>query len=159
MKDKPTLDDLFESKKLDLPDEEFWNGFQDRVKGRAIASLGERSKSARLRKVGLYATLPALVLTFVGLGLIESDSTRSSELSGVSPVPSVTEADTSFSQLASLLEGEGTYDRESVVQLASLNSFDSFANSSVQLAGGDSSFNHHSLSLSRNPIHSAQYTF
>ena len=40
MKDKPTLDDLFMSKKLDQPDEEFWNGFQDRVKGRAIASLG-----------------------------------------------------------------------------------------------------------------------
>ena len=50
MKDKPTLEDLFNSKKLDLPDESFWNGFQDRVKGQAIASLSQRSRTARLRE-------------------------------------------------------------------------------------------------------------
>ena len=64
MKDKPTLEDFFNSKKLDLPDENFWNGFQDRVKGQAIAGrLVSAAFTARLRKAGAYSVLPVLVLS------------------------------------------------------------------------------------------------
>lgn len=46
--DKPTLESLFESKKLDLPSDVFWEELQNRVKGRALASLSRHSISRRL---------------------------------------------------------------------------------------------------------------
>ena len=64
MEDKPTLDELFQSKKLDVPDEDFWNGFQDRVKGHAIASLSRRSKTAKIRKSGHLWYCPSFCTFF-----------------------------------------------------------------------------------------------
>ena len=73
MKDKPTLDELFQSKKLDLPNEDFWQGFQDRVKGQAIASLSRRSESAKIRKAAIYSIAPVLILSLIGLNLFNSE--------------------------------------------------------------------------------------
>ena len=53
MKDKPTLDELFHSKKLDLPDEDFWNGFQDQVKGKTMAALSQQTQTAKVKKAGI----------------------------------------------------------------------------------------------------------
>ena len=38
-KEKPSLDELFNSKKLDVPPDEFWDSFQDRVHERALTSV------------------------------------------------------------------------------------------------------------------------
>lgn len=159
MKDKPTLDDLFTSKKLDQPDEEFWNGFQDRVKGRAIASLGERSQSSRVRRAGLYSCLPVFLLSFVGWNMIKSESALSTDQSFVSTSQEVSEASDSLSQLASLIQDENTFQREGAIQFASMDSFESFANTRVKLSDSNTNFNHHSLTLSPQLSTLAQYTF
>ena len=159
MKEKPTLEDLFNSKKLDLPDEDFWNGFQDRVKGQAIASLSQRNRTARIRKVGAYGLLPVLVLSLIGWNLLSFEVSISSDQTvAVSNVESVVSSE-SLTQLESLMLQADSLNREGAVQLASLDSFDSFTNVQVRLSGGASSFNHHSLSLSQGSGVSAQYTF
>ena len=159
MKDKPTLEDLFNSKKLDLPDEDFWNGFQDRVKGQAIASLSQRSRTARLRKAGAYSVLPVLVLSLIGWNLLSSEvSVSSGQAVAVSNTEAVITTD-SLAQLESLMLQEDSLNREGAVQLARLDSFDSFTNAQVKLSGGASSFNHYSLSLSQGSGVSSQYTF
>ncbi len=159
MKDKPTLEDLFNSKKLDLPDEDFWNGFQDRVKGQAIASLSHRSRTARLRKAGAYSVLPVLVLSLIGWNLLNSEvSVSSGHAVAVSNAEAVITTD-SLAQLESLMLQEDSLNREGAVQLARLDSFDSFTNAQVKLSGGASSFNHYSLSLSQGRGVSSQYTF
>jgi hypothetical protein len=159
MKDKPTLDDLFMSKKLDQPDEEFWNGFQDRVKGRAIASLGEGSKSARVRRVGLYSCLPVFLISFIGWNMIKSEPTVSSDKSFVSTGQAVSEVANSLSQLATLIQDENTFQREGAIQFASMDSFESFANTRVKLSDSNTNFNYHSLTHSPQLSTLAQYTF
>ena len=125
MKDKPTLEDLFNSKKLDLPDEDFWNGFQDRVKGQAIASLSQRSRTARLRKAGAYSVLPVLVLSLIGWNLLSSEvSVSSGQAVAVGNAEAVITTD-SLAQLESLMLQEDSLNREGAVQLARLDSFDS----------------------------------
>ena len=42
-KEKPSLDELFQSKKLDVPSDDFWDSFQDRVHDRALTSVVQRS--------------------------------------------------------------------------------------------------------------------
>ena len=49
-RDKPTLDYLFESKKFDLPEECFWDDFQDQVKYRVLSSITRSSFSQMLVK-------------------------------------------------------------------------------------------------------------
>ena len=159
MKDKPTLEDLFNSKKLDLPDENFWNGFQDRVKGQAIASISHRTRTARLRKAGTYSVLPVLILSLIGWNLLNSEvSVSSVQAVALSNAEAVLTTD-SLAQLESLMLQEDSLNREGAVQLARLDSFDSFTNAQVKLSGGASSFNHHSLSLTQGSGVSAQYTF
>ena len=159
MKDKPTLDDLFMSKKLDQPDEEFWNGFQDRVKGRTIASFGERSKSAKVRRVGLYSCLPVFLLSFTDWNMIKSESDLSIDKSIVSTNQEVSSATDSLSKLATLIQDGNTFQRVSAIQFASMDSFESFANTRVKLSDSNTNFNHHSLSLSPQLSTLAQYTF
>ncbi|MDA9120390.1 hypothetical protein OAU80_02485 [Opitutales bacterium] len=159
MKDKPTLDDLFMSKKLDQPDEEFWNGFQDRVKGRAIASFGARSKSARVRRVGLYICLPVFLLSYTGWNMIKSESELSIDTSIVSTNQQVSGGADSLSQLANLMQDGNTFQREGAIQLASMDSYESFANTRVKLSDSNTNFNHHTLSLSPQLSTLAQYTF
>jgi hypothetical protein len=158
MKDKPTLDELFQSKKLDLPDDDFWNDFHDRVKGRAIASLSDQTKTAYAKKGLIYGALPLLLTAFIGWSVVSSFHSGGNQ-KFVSDTTTVIPSDDSLFRLTELIEQDGNSHREGVVQLASLSSFESFASSTVQLAGGESNFNHHSLSLSVNSGSVNQYTF
>jgi hypothetical protein len=159
MKNKPTLDDLFHSKKLDLPDEDFWNGFQDRVKGKTMAALSQQTKTARVRKAGIYSVVPILVLAMVGWSALQFQV-------GISTSSSVASLETQASgglnvqnDLSAVLGNEAGFEREGIVQLAQLESFDSFANVRIQLAGGGDRFNHHSLSLDQSLGTPSNYTF
>ena len=60
---KPSLEALLQSKKYDLPNDEFWNILQDSVKGKALASLAEQPLSHRFLKSS-FLILPVLLLTF-----------------------------------------------------------------------------------------------
>ena len=60
---KPTLENLFQSKKYDIPSDEFWNELQDQVKGRALASLARPSFSSKCVKSSVFI-LP-VILAFV----------------------------------------------------------------------------------------------
>ena len=159
MDDKPTLEDLFNTKKLDLPDDEYWDGFQDRVKGKAIASLSHRNRFVRARKAGLYAVLPVFILSLIGWNLISSENQFFSKqpVAHSGSEPSV--SDDSLAKLETLMMEEESLSRESAMQLASLDSFDSFTKAQVRLSGGDSYFNHQSLSLTESKGAPAQYTF
>ena len=158
MKNKPTLDDLFHSKKLDLPDEDFWNGFQDRVKGKTMAALSQQTKTARVRKAGIYSVVPILVLAMVGWSALQFQVGI-----GTSSVASLETQPTGGlnvqNELSAVLGDEAGIEREGVVQLAQLESFDSFANARIQLVGGGDRFNHHTLSLGQNSGTHSNYTF
>ena len=62
MKDngKPSLQDLFSSKKLDMPDEHFWDRFQNDVKGKAIAGTSRKSKIYQSKVI--LSALPVFAL-------------------------------------------------------------------------------------------------
>lgn len=159
MKEKPTLDDLFQSKKLDLPDDDFWNSFQDRVKGQTMAALSQRSKTARIRKAGVYGFVPVLVLAMVGWSMVQMQVN-----SGNQPTLATTSApmgknSASLTELSLALQDDFSLDREGALQLASLESFDSFASSSFQAAGGGESFSQRILSHSQDSGSLSQYTF
>lgn len=159
MKDKPSLDDLFHSKKLDLPDEDFWNGFQDSVKGKTMAALSQQTKTVKVRRAGIYVVVPVLVLAMVGWSALQFLVTPNSS----SPIISLsTQADGDLNaqlELSAVLGDNVDLEREGVVQLAQLDSFDSFANARIQLAGGGDRFNHHTLSFGQNSVTPSNYTF
>ena len=52
---KPNLDELFQSKKLDVPSDEFWDGFQDKVKERALSTVVQNGSYSPISKVFLVA--------------------------------------------------------------------------------------------------------
>ena len=67
-KNKPSLNNLFESKKLDLPKDDFWEKLQNDVKGEVFASASRPSISHRILKSTLF-TLPVfLIVLFVFQG-------------------------------------------------------------------------------------------
>jgi hypothetical protein len=159
MKNKPTLDDLFQSKKLDLPDEDFWNGFQDRVKGRTMAALSQQTKTAKVKRAGIYSVVPVMVMAMVGWSALQLQvgTLTSSKIASLK-----TPANVGLNvkvELSTVLGDEAGIEREGVVQLAQLESFDSFANARIQLAGGGDRFNHHTLSLGQNSGTHSNYTF
>ena len=56
--DKPTLSDLFESKKLDVPSDQFWEDFQEQVKVRALTTVVQRRSPSPLAKL-LFFSVPS----------------------------------------------------------------------------------------------------
>ncbi len=64
---KPNLDELFQSKKLDVPADEFWDGFQDKVKERALSTVvqnGAHSPISRVFLVAIPTTLACALAVF-----------------------------------------------------------------------------------------------
>ncbi len=57
---KPNLDELFQSKKLDVPSEEFWDGFQDKVKEKALSTVVQNGSHSPTSKF-LFAGIPSIV--------------------------------------------------------------------------------------------------
>ncbi len=157
MKQKPTLDELFQSKKLDLPEDDFWNGFQDRVKGKTMAALSQQTKTAKARRAGLYGVVPVMVLALVGWSMFNFNGVSTEGIAVTSESTNLFEA--SYNELSTVMEGDFSIEREGAIQLARLDSFDSFANARIQIAGGDEKFNFHTLSLSKTSSPSPQYTF
>lgn len=47
---KPSLSDLFDSKKLDIPQDDFWDGFQDQVRTKTLSSVVKEECKTRIYK-------------------------------------------------------------------------------------------------------------
>jgi hypothetical protein len=58
---KPSLEDLFNSKKLDKPSDEFWNDFQEKFRNKALTSI--------VRNDSIFSTSLKLGLSFTFLFL------------------------------------------------------------------------------------------
>ena len=157
MKDKPTLEDLFQSKKLDLPKEEFWNGFQDRVKGQTMAALSQQNRITKARNLGLYSLVPVLVLLFASSHFLSVEISKSSSDSTTAQV--VSSSPSGANLLLTTIQQDLYTEKEGAIQLARMDSFESFSNSRLISAGGHTNFNFSELQASGNSVSSQQFTF
>jgi len=157
MKDKPTLEDLFQSKKLDLPKEEFWNGFQDRVKGQTMAALSQQNRITKARNLGLYSLVPVLVLLFACSYFFSVEISKSSSDLTTAQVGSSSPSGANL--LLSTIQEDLYTEKEGAIQLARMDSFESFSNSRLISAGGHTNFNFSELQASGNSVSSQQFTF
>ena len=157
MKDKPTLEDLFQSKKLDLPKEEFWNGFQDRVKGQTMAALSQQNRITKARNLGLYSLVPVLVLLFASSHFFSVEISKSSSDSTTAQVGSSSPSGANL--LLSTIQEDLYTEKEGAIQLARMDSFESFSNSRLISAGGHTNFNFSELQASGNSVSTQQFTF
>ena len=81
-KEKPSLDELFNSKKLDVPSDEFWDSFQDRVHERTLTSVVQSTPSPFSSKRVIWY-LPLSLVCFVAVFLYVTypfSSSNTSEL-------------------------------------------------------------------------------
>jgi hypothetical protein len=60
---KPSLSDLFVSKKLDSPDQEFWDDFQNQVRTKTLSSVVEDGKKSQNNKLIIYSTFSVLLFS------------------------------------------------------------------------------------------------
>ena len=60
---KPSLEDLFSSKKMDRPSEEFWENFQDEVRSKTLSSIAKEQSSKNF-KHRVYASVTIFSLVF-----------------------------------------------------------------------------------------------
>lgn len=60
---KPSLNDLFVSKKLDIPDQEFWDDFQNQVRKKTLSSIVEDGKRSRTNKLVICSTFSVLLFS------------------------------------------------------------------------------------------------
>jgi hypothetical protein len=144
---KPTLENLFQSKKYDIPSDEFWNDLQDQVKGRALASLARPSIASKCVKSSIFI-LP-VILFFVLFSKIVS--TDNSEIVNSSEIKSTTEEQIDYSSdKESLAIIQNLEESEFDLEIPS----DSFAISSVI---DEDSFVEHSLQLDTESAFEVEY--
>jgi hypothetical protein len=53
---KPTLKDLFDSKKLDQPSDKFWDDFQDQVRSKTLSSVVTESSKFSINQFVIYSS-------------------------------------------------------------------------------------------------------
>lgn len=98
-KAKPSLNDLFVSKKLDIPDQEFWDDFQDQVRTKTLSSIVEDGRKSKTNKIIVYSTFSVLVfsLCFWIVSLRNENSVIVAENSKISSLSSIKSKEGSFS--------------------------------------------------------------
>jgi hypothetical protein len=162
---KPSLEALLQSKKYDLPNDEFWNVLQDSVKGKALASLAEQPLSHRFLKSS-FIILPVLLLTFFFSSSFYSVSSTlpSTVLSSASP-SLITELEEKqilhdFRIIQDLESLDYEYTDSTSVAFLSINDKSTFAEKNLELNQENSfeiqylsNFEHHQDDLL------SQYTF
>ena len=71
---KPTLSDLFVSKKLDVPNDEFWDSFQDQVRCKTLSSVVTDNNQSKVFKYISYTTALFVFSLFSYFALFPSSS-------------------------------------------------------------------------------------
>jgi hypothetical protein len=72
---KPSLSDLFISKKLDVPNDEFWDCFQDQVRCKTLSSVVTDNNQSRVFKYISYTTALFVFTLFSYWALFPASST------------------------------------------------------------------------------------
>ena len=54
---KPSLSELFDSKKLDIPQEDFWDSFQEQVRSKTLSSVVKDECTTRNLNISLFLSL------------------------------------------------------------------------------------------------------
>ena len=80
-KRKPSLNELFDSKKLDHPNREFWENFQDEFRSKALTSIvrSKKTSNAFLKFGAIFAFLFLSSASFVFF-LFEQDKKTTNEI-------------------------------------------------------------------------------
>jgi hypothetical protein len=73
--DKPTLQDLFESKKLDVPSDEFWDGFHEKVREKTLSTVLQRSKFSATSKTLIFSIPTSFACLLAIFFYLQSPST------------------------------------------------------------------------------------
>ena len=144
---KPTLENLFQSKKYDLPSDEFWNDLQDQVKGRALASLARPNFSIKFIKSSIFV-LPVIILFALFSKIIPSEN---SEIAISSEIKTNTEEKIDYSS-----------DKESLAIIQNLEESDfdlEIPNDSLAISSvvDKDSFVEHSLQLDTESAFEVEY--
>tara|TARA_B100000941_G_C28464024_1_gene532424 strand:+ start:180 stop:683 length:504 start_codon:yes stop_codon:yes gene_type:complete len=134
---KPTLENLFQSKRYDVPSEEFWDDLQDQVKGRALASLARPSFFSKFVKSSIFI-LPVILAFAFFSKIVSSDN---SEVVNSSEIESTTEDHIDFSfekESLAIIQNleESEFDLEipnNSLVISSVVDKDSFVEHSLQL--------------------------
>jgi hypothetical protein len=65
---KPTLKDLFDSKKLDQPSDKFWDDFQDQVRSKTLSSVVTESSKFSINQFVIYSSCLLVLCSISFLG-------------------------------------------------------------------------------------------
>jgi len=162
---KPTLETLLQSKKHDLPGEDFWIDLQKQVQGKALASLSEPSMTSLFLKYSSL-TLTALAVAIFCAISFYPDTAKTHEVSTLKYKPlalaksTILPSEKDFNIIQNLLAFD--YDLTEVATFAHHSTYDksSFAEKTLEPAS-EKTFE---VEYSSNFGHSqddllAQYTF
>jgi len=144
---KPSLEDLFISKKMDRPSEEFWENFQDEVRSKTLSSIAKEQSSKNF-KHRLYASVTIFSLVFSIIhyfDIFKNDTNRN--------IPSivVNSPDKTVSVVSSSVENS-FIDSEMQLKNLEVESSDAiFADHTYRASSLDSSF-HNRVLLSPNQV-------
>ena len=61
---KPSLSELFDSKKLDIPQEDFWDSFQEQVRSKTLSSVVKDECTTRNSKYFVISVPVILIFCF-----------------------------------------------------------------------------------------------
>jgi hypothetical protein len=159
-KEKPSLDELFQSKRLDVPSDDFWDGFQDRVRDRALTSVVQRTKLSLTAKTIILSVSASLACLLAVFFYLQSPSSpvlspefvvQSDEISG-SPPDAVL-----FDDLA----GQDVEVVSSYVVDSKLSDQNLYVHHTLEWSDEDSSFEEHTIKEKefQQPDLFAQFTF
>lgn len=175
-RNKPNLDELFQSKKLDVPSDEFWEGFQDKVKEKALSTVVQNGSHSSASKF-LFAGIPSLaafVLAYFFMFqttspisdpvLLPAGSADASveSLVSVPPEVQVVEDLESVSSVLSDLDNKGFLNTtvEGQESLPLVSDHDLYVHQALKWADEDSSFEKHTIEEDETPLRDfAQFTF
>jgi hypothetical protein len=159
-KEKPSLDELFQSKKLDVPSDDFWDGFQDRVRDRTLTSVVQRSRFLITSKTIIFSVPASIACLLAVLFYLQSPSSpvqlsESVEVSGDIPESS------SDAVFLDDLPGQDMEVVSSYVVDSKLSDQSLYVHHSLEWADEESSFEEHTIKEKefQQPDLFAQFTF
>ena len=159
-KEKPSLDELFQSKKLDVPSDDFWDGFQDRVRDRTLTSVVQRSRFLITSKTIIFSVPASIACLLAVLFYLQSPSSpvqlsESVELSVDIPESS------SDAVFLDDLPGQDMEFVSSYVVDSKLSDQSLYVHHSLEWADEESSFEEHTIKEKefQQPDLFAQFTF
>ena len=124
---KPSLSDLFDSKKLDIPQDDFWDGFQDQVRSKTLSSLVKGESKTRIYKY-FVISVPLILIFCFSLWFLASpdeltNTTVNNTINTIPSVVSTMSADSSEQEQARF---------ESSLDLVTSTSFDEMPDTEVE---------------------------